>query len=282
MSSKKLSSYINRIGIENIVWTTDLDGTLLDFQDDPESVTAGPELIQDLRNIHRLTGGNLFIVTGRNMAFVDQIFFPFQMNISAEHHCHVRGFGKNDVTRPDWSIIQADLAAVAKIDPAAWVEKTKPFSRTIHFRNVNEENKDEIKVCLTQLALDAVGVYNRQVGKEILGIKFGADAIEVGLKSKDKGIAIDDIMAIEGNTRKTPVFWGDSEADLPAALRVKFYGGIVVAVSPDEELKKIADLHFSTPEIARAELAEILAQYNDKNFIRDTVLAAALRNATPN
>ncbi len=282
MAADKLLNYINSIGIGNIVWATDLDGTILSFQDDPEAVKPGLGLCESLQIINTVTQGRLYVVTGRDIAFVDRIFHPFQPNISAEHHCHVRGLGRNDAKKPDWSIIEADLSAVAQLHSSAWVESVKPFSRTIHFRNVDADAKDDVRLALTQLAVQATQTYNDTIGGEILGIKFGADAIEISLKNKNKGMAIDDIMSLPTNSGKIPLFWGDSEADVPAAERVKAYGGAAVAVGPDAKMKNIADFHFTDPEAANEALSQISTQLYNKNFIRSAVFDTSLRSAIPN
>lgn len=52
----------------------DVDGTLLDFHDDPGAVRVAPDLLALLRQLHRGLDGALSLVSGRTLADLDALF----------------------------------------------------------------------------------------------------------------------------------------------------------------------------------------------------------------
>ena len=52
----------------------DVDGTLLDFVDDPLAVKAGTSLLELLHALHHTLGGAMALVSGRGLADLDRIF----------------------------------------------------------------------------------------------------------------------------------------------------------------------------------------------------------------
>lgn len=52
----------------------DVDGTLLDFVNDPTAVVVSPPLLQVLHALHRATDGALALVSGRELADLDRLF----------------------------------------------------------------------------------------------------------------------------------------------------------------------------------------------------------------
>lgn len=272
MSYQKLSAFIREKGLHNLAWITDLDGTMFDIHPDPEQVSAPAQLVQGFQKLHKETGGHFYIVSGRNLEFMDRVLYPFKAKISAEHHCQIRydgGEPKDLVDRPDWELssLKEKFAEVAQMADGVWVETIKIFSKTIHYRGVDEGKKTEIGEKLLEAAQNLANYYNEKVGKPILGVKEGDQAIEIGPKAQDKGVAIDEIMQQEEALGRIPIFWGDSKADIPGGLRAKHHGGIFISVGSNAELKAMSDIHFDTPEQARQAIYKICDEFGKKEQI---------------
>ena len=54
----------------------DIDGTLVDLAETPNSITVPSSLPYDLDALSRKLGGALALVTGRAISFVDPLFYP--------------------------------------------------------------------------------------------------------------------------------------------------------------------------------------------------------------
>lgn len=63
-----LEQWINQVGINNIIWITDLDDTVIDLAKNVTQINAPSGLEDSFHAIDAVTQGRFFIVTGRELA----------------------------------------------------------------------------------------------------------------------------------------------------------------------------------------------------------------------
>ncbi len=68
----------------------DLDGTLLEIAETPESVVVPPGLPQLLESLRSQLDGAVAIVTGRSIGVVDDLLNPFVATAAGEHGASLR------------------------------------------------------------------------------------------------------------------------------------------------------------------------------------------------
>lgn len=254
-----LQKFIQSLGWTNILWATDIDGTLADFHSDPKAVRIPGETLQDLNKINALTQGGLCAITGRDLDFVQNYALPgLQIIISAEHHTVLKdalGEVHALVPLPRWEFIDKNLQTeAAKLHPRIWIE-AKQTSRTLHYRDVPETSRGDIGEKAEKLSLALCDSYNAAAFGDRLQVKKGAFAFEIG-PPQDKGKALHDIM--RGFPGRTPLFFGDSPADLEGGKAALDLKGVFVSVGPDKDTREAATLHFDTPADLRAAIHEII------------------------
>lgn len=257
---KKLSDFITHRGLLNISIMTDGDGTVFDFQDRPEDVSAPASLIEDIQYLSQ-HARSFNMITGRDIAFIDRCLAPLQVNISAEHHTMRRmsnGPIETLATAINWMPLEDDFNKVSEIAKGVWVESNKMTSRTIHYRLVDAAMQPLVEKEILVAAKKIADMYNKTaLAKDYLGVKQGALAIEIGSHAQDKGKALAEFMDRPENAGAVPLFFGDSKADEPAGLEAIRLGGSYGAVGPDKEQQKLANFHFENPENFRHALSEI-------------------------
>lgn len=92
----------------------DIDGTLLDLAATPDSIVVPDTLPSCLDRLSRNFGGALALVTGRALAYADNLFAPFRFPIAGLHGAEMRG--------ADGRMIFADAPASFEALKAALVQ----------------------------------------------------------------------------------------------------------------------------------------------------------------
>lgn len=69
----------------------DVDGTILDFSETPESVVVPQNLIDTLARLHTKLDGALALISGRALDDLDRLFQPLHLPAAGLHGFHVRG-----------------------------------------------------------------------------------------------------------------------------------------------------------------------------------------------
>lgn len=249
--------WVNKTGLDRILWATDLDLTVLDAAADPSKVTAPPEVEAACQQIDVLTQGRFYIITGRELSYVDKVFPNVPFKVSAEYHNMAR-FDQAGIVdlnpRPEWSLIDADMDAIAS-QHSGMVVRKKPFMRSIHYThapglkdfNVKAQVQQQFQLLLDRLA--------QQTG-QIIEIKDGGSVFDIGPAGADKGVAFADIYGRAGGAA-VPLYFGDSPGDIPAAHFAKSKGGIFVAVGQDPRVVALADYTLPDPSACRDLLMKV-------------------------
>ena len=63
----------------------DIDGTLVEFEDDPSKVTIGRALHQLVEALYRSSGGAVALITGRSIADIDRLFPGRALAVAGQH-----------------------------------------------------------------------------------------------------------------------------------------------------------------------------------------------------
>ena len=254
-------TWINQVGLRNIIWMTDIDETLVEKAADPGALNAPTGLEDDCRDLDTLTGGRFYIITGRELPYIDQLFPQKTLKASCEYH-NIMRFDKDAAPqeinpKPDWSLIDNDLQSLtARFN--GMVLRIKPFMRSLHYIGADTVRNDpavknDVQNELEQL-LDR---YEASTGQP-LTIIDGGKVFDMGPGGLDKGNAVKEIINICNDNALIPIYFGDSPGDLPAATIVQRLGGKFIAVGDDDRVTQSADFHFKDPQEYRDVLQQIL------------------------
>lgn len=227
----------------------DLDGTLLDLVDRPDSVRADAPLLALLERVGAALDGRLAVVSGRSLAQIEQILGASAaraMALSGSHGCEQRWQGV--VSRPERpsSLDRAAerLRAFADETPGVLVED-KSFGAALHYR-MNPAAEAEAGTLAAALAdeLD-------------LALQPGKMMVELRLSGSDKGEAVRTMMAAAPFAGTVPLFAGDDLTDEPGFAAARALGGDGILIG--EERASAAAYRLASPAALRRWLMEASA-----------------------
>jgi trehalose 6-phosphate phosphatase len=227
----------------------DVDGTLLDFADDPAAVIVDPALHTLLRALHRALGGALALVSGRQLTDIDRLFGePGWVAVGlhglqrrdADGTVHVQ-----DIDPAQRLRLQHAVHELAVRHPAVRVED-KGAAIALHCRQVPALWPTLQAACLA--LLPTLPGYELQPGNLVLEFK------PIG---SDKGQAVRDLLATPWGAGRRPVYLGDDLTDEHAFAVVNATAGISVRVGM--RTPTLAHFTLSGPRAAHAWLYRVLA-----------------------
>ncbi|MFD1913406.1 trehalose-phosphatase [Halodurantibacterium flavum] len=226
----------------------DIDGTLLDLAERPEDVRVPPGLIDTLERLRTRMGGALALVTGRQVAFVDQLFDPARFAVAGLHGAERRGadgvFTPSD-NPPALDDVRADLAAVPTDLPGVLYED-KGGALALHYRQA--PGTAATVAALMEKQLDRIGQ-----GWELL---HGKMVVELRPASKDKGRAIRAFLDSSPFTGRRPLTIGDDVTDEAMFAVANGLGGVSIRIT-EQEQPSSAQATLRSPERLRQILEEI-------------------------
>jgi trehalose 6-phosphate phosphatase len=206
----------------------DYDGTLVGIAPTPAEAHADAGLVSLLGALERRLGGALAIVSGRPVADIDGFLAPLRLNVAGLHGLQLR--------RRDGSLVERAAAAApleaAKIAfnafagqaPGTLVED-KRLSVALHFRGAPTMG-DAATALASRLAAASGGELRLQQGKMV---------VELLPAGRDKGRAIEDLLALPEFAHRHPVFVGDDITDEAGFRVVNERGGTSVRVGTAEQ-----------------------------------------------
>ena len=156
LDQNKLQSQYRRA--QQRLFLLDYDGTLTPIVQNPQAAIPSEELLAILQALASDPKNAVWIISGRDQAFLDQWLGPItQIGLSAEHGAFVRQPGSpvwDDAERADldWQKDVVDLfQAYTDRTPGSFVER-KRVAVTWHFRQADlEEGMRHSKECRTHL-----------------------------------------------------------------------------------------------------------------------------------
>jgi trehalose 6-phosphate phosphatase len=201
----------------------DVDGTLLEFADSPEHVTADAELRTLLRHAALATDGAAAFVSGRSLAQIDHMFAPLLWPAAGLHGLERRdAHGRLHHTpmtpgRVDLALREFERLAAGHVGVEV---ENKGLAIALHYRRA-PELEATLAAEVEQVACDLGGGYHVQPGSCVFEIK------PVGATKAD---AVDAFLAEAPFAGRRPLYAGDDLTDLDAFAAVERAGGLSMAV----------------------------------------------------
>lgn len=204
----------------------DYDGTLVEIAATPEAAVADGELREMLAALDRRWAGGLALVSGRRVADLDCLLAPLRVTIAGAHGLEVRlrdgselelGEAGDALTRA-----KAELQALQAQNPGTLVED-KRLTVAFHYRNA--PTAAAAAAAAQELAARLV-----EASGGSLQLLNGKMVVEVLPAGRDKGRAIQDLLATAPFSGRRPVFVGDDVTDEAGFLATNERGGISVRV----------------------------------------------------
>lgn len=207
----------------------DYDGTLVPIAATPAEAHADRTLCSLLERLERRLAGAMAIVSGRPVADIDGFLAPLRLTVAGLHGLEVR-FADGRLVE---HAAPADLLAPARAELADLVARhpgtmleDKRLSLALHFRQAPE----------AAVAADALASQLVAASAGALRLQRGKMVVELLPSGRDKGRAIDDLLAQPEFAGRLPVFIGDDVTDEAGFAVVNRHRGLSVRIGvPDEE-----------------------------------------------
>ena len=226
----------------NWAFFLDLDGTLLEIEETPDAVGAGPDENRLLKELVASAGGAVAVISGRALARIDQILAPLVLPAAGQHGAerrdanglrHRHRFPAN-VLRPVAVGIRSFAAQHQGL-----VFEDKGASVALHYRKAPQ---------LARVAQAAVRKAAGPLG-EAVEVQDGKMVVELKPAGCDKGKAIAQFMQEAPFAGREPVFIGDDATDEYGFRVVNAMGGHTVKVG---EGPSVARWRLENPASTRA------------------------------
>ncbi len=217
----------------------DIDGTLVDFVEDPDGLKASSEISNVLEELYRLTRGALALVSGRTIASVDVIFEPLRLPTAGLHgHERRDSLGRMQRARVEDRPLSAARASFTELVdryPGAFIED-KGLAFALHYRRVPGATEDVEKLARKMEA----------TLPEPFCVQRGKMVIEIRPCTYSKGSAIEAFMNEAPFNGRTPVFVGDDATDEYGFRWVHEHGGVSIKVGAGA-----TSAHYRIGDVAR-------------------------------
>lgn len=200
----------------------DVDGTLLDFAYDPDSVQVDTRLREDLGTLRVRLGGALALLSGRPLSQLDDLFDWTGYVAAGLHGAELRmPDGRKCITGDSkrFGQVRARAAGLVAEAPGVMLED-KRLALALHYRHAPEA-RDAAERIAKALLKDAGDLYAVQRGDHVVELK------PAGV---DKGRALAALMGDAPFRGRKPWMLGDDLTDEDAFRHVNASGGISVVV----------------------------------------------------
>ena len=203
----------------------DIDGTLVDLDDDPGGVRLDRELRALIEALHIAAGGAVALISGRDLPDIDALMEGVRLPAAGQHGTERRdaagGITHHAIrtAQLDWAHDQI-AAAVAK--HPGLVLQHKGLSLALHYRRAPR---------LGGYAHRLVRSLLPRLGKQYC-IQRGKRIVELKPAGKDKGASVLEFMAEAPFRGRTAVFLGDDLTDEYGFATVNRLKGHSIKVGP--------------------------------------------------
>jgi trehalose 6-phosphate phosphatase len=219
----------------------DVDGTLLDFADDPRSVRVSSALLALLQDLHAATDGALALVSGRELDDLDRLFERPRWAAIGLHGLELRqasgSFRRLSVPQASQDRMHREARALAARFDGVQVED-KQLAIALHCRHAPEQ--------LARLHGAAAELIARLPGYEL---QPGHQVLEFKPAGMDKGRAVLELLQRAPFAGRTPVYLGDDLTDEHAFDAVNRRHGISIRIGERDP----SAAHFTLPGPAATE-----------------------------
>jgi trehalose 6-phosphate phosphatase len=215
----------------------DFDGTLVPIAERPDDVTADPDLIALLGQLHARLDDRLTLVSGRSIAQLDAMIGPIAAKLSlvGSHGLEIRRHGRltTPPRAPGLDDATAEIRAFAADHPGLIVEE-KSLGVALHYRTA-----PDLAAAVDEAAA-AIGAVHGLV------VQPGKMMVELRGSGCDKGSAVAVLMARPSRKDCRPIMIGDDLTDEPAFVLVETIGGFGILIGHERETAA----SFSLPDVA--------------------------------
>ena len=218
----------------------DFDGTLVEFDDNPQNVAIAPRALEQLRVLQRTHSGALAIVSGRQIADLDRFLAPLSFAAAGVHGLERRlapGGETVMLAGPEaLDSVRRSLESPLAASPELQLED-KGTALVIHYRTA--PSLEARAKAMMQAAIQ---------GRDDMVLMQGDGIVEVHPAGMDKGKAVADLMGEPVFAGRVPVYVGDDVTDEFALDYVRKAGGISVKIgeaasAAEFRLKDVTALH---------------------------------------
>jgi len=170
----------------------DYDGTLVSYAQGPLEAIPGDALKQLLCELSEKNETDVYLISGRNSAWLDEHFSSLPIHLVAEHGAKCKGkngqWNTEVQTHSEWQEkVHNIMDMYVRRCPGSFIEE-KEFSTVWHYRNADpNQGKLRAKELMCEL--------NDTVNKRHLQVTMGNKIVEVRNRGTDKGTAIRKILA---------------------------------------------------------------------------------------
>jgi trehalose 6-phosphate phosphatase len=201
----------------------DVDGTLVEIAETPESVRPHGSLPRILTALRDRLSGAVALISGRPLTVLDAFFSPLLLPAAGLHGLERRradGKVVRPVEAPEaMDEVRRRMAAFAESRTGLLIED-KGMTVALHYRMAPERENEA--VAWAQSLIDSVD--------RGLILQRGKMVAEIRPRGPDKGSVIESFMAEAPFTGRTPVFAGDDLTDEAGFAAVNRMGGHSVRV----------------------------------------------------
>jgi len=200
----------------------DFDGTLVEIAERPDAVALADVTRSALRTIARHAGGAVAIITGRDIATIDDFVSPLRLPIAGVH-----GFARRDaggqLQIPEFDEgllerVKGELGAFSKAHAGLFVE-SKAGSLALHYRA-----RPELEgLCMETMERVFAGANG-------FALTLGKMVVEARPEGANKGAAVMAFMSEAPFAGRAPLFAGDDVTDEDAFAAVNEADGISIKV----------------------------------------------------
>jgi trehalose 6-phosphate phosphatase len=226
----------------------DVDGTLLEIAETPESVCVDKSLLPLMADVQHALDGAVALVSGRPLHAIDELFAPLVWPAAGIHGLERRDAAGRIVRcqLPAGAMTAArdQLAQVASMTPGTLLED-KGCALALHYRAA-PQREAALRLAAQEIVAALGPEYHVQEGKSVLEIKP---------VMSNKADAIRAFMREPPFAGRRPVFVGDDFTDLDGFAAVEAADGISISVGDRID----GQVRLASPRDVRALLARLAA-----------------------
>lgn len=170
----------------------DYDGTLISYAENPKQAIPGAALKELLFELSTKEDTDIYLISGRNSAWLDEHFSSLPLNLIAEHGAKRKPkngeWVKEVQTHSEWQEkVHSIMEMYVRRCPNTFIEE-KEFSTVWHYRNADaEQGKLKAQELMSEL--------NGNINRRHLQVTMGNKIVEVRNRGIDKGTAIKKILS---------------------------------------------------------------------------------------
>jgi trehalose 6-phosphate phosphatase len=239
----------NFIAESDIALFLDVDGTLIEIAQSPDSVRVPASLRNTLDLASERVSGALALISGRKLGDLDNLFAPSVYPAAGQHGFERRDYAGNlvlpqvDLQRLETA--RGHLSALVARYPGLLLED-KGSGLALHYRNA-PHLEDSLRQLMNELLICVSPQFELKPGKFVF---------ELTPAGYSKRTAIEAFMQEAPFAGRTPVFVGDDITDEDGFAAVNAMEGYSIRVGADKSANTAARFHFGSVSAVVAWLRE--------------------------